>query len=317
MSINNSKKEYLYSLYTKLYREEIEKILCTKFKSLHLEKKYGRRRVDIVGSDENGTRYLIELALKSEDETHFRQIQELILEDIMEKTVIVWCATSFTEKYLKELIKLVSISEKNIKFVAVKINYKLIEILDDINKCHHLEQVAMLGELRRIQSHFEVIKGIECYDNKEILSAEIIDSEIIYSHKEKVLIEILRRLRIDSYNHANVHQFKDVSGNCFTIGSSYSDIVYRISFDRKMRLGIELVFSQLNSKQVFLKLLKIKEHIDDYFDYQTVWDSKFQRIGTYLPFWNSNDSDRQIYIFCRLVKKYLFGFDQFLKEVIE
>lgn len=319
MSINNSRREYLYSLYTKLYPDKMERVLCTKFKTIQLERKYGNRRADIVAIDQGGTRYLIELSLKSEDKTHFNQIQELIaMTSIVEKTVIVWCATSFSEKYINELIELVSLnSDKNISFVAIELNSELINILENINKCYHLEQVVVLKELDKIEKHLQVIKGIECYNNKETISAELIDSERQYSHKEKVLIQVLKRLRIDSYNHANVHQFKEVSGNCFTIGSSYSDILYRISFDRRSRLGIELVFTQVNSKKVFAKLYKIKQRVDDYFDYMTVWDSKFHRVGSYLPFWSSNDSDRQLYMFCRLVKNYLFGFDQFLKEVID
>lgn len=319
MSKNNSRREYLYSLYTKLYPEKIENILGTKLKTIQLERKYGNRRADIMGIDQDGTRYLIELALKSEDKTHFIQVQDLIaLASVMEKTVIVWCATSFSEKYLEELIEMVSLnSDMNIEFMAMRLNRELIDILENINQCHHLEQVTMLKELNKIQDHFEVVKGIQCYNNKEIVSAEIIDSERQYSYKEKVLIQILKRLRIDSYNHANVHQFKEVSGNCFTIGSSYSDISYRVSFDRRSRLGIELVFSQVNSKQIYSKMYKHRDEINDFFDYMIVWDNKFQRIGTYLPFWSSNDSERQIYMFCRLVKKYLFGFDQFLKEAIE
>lgn len=318
MSRNNSRREYLYSLYTKLYSGKIEHILGTRFKSLQLEKKYGSRRVDIIGIDDKETRYLIELALKSEDKTHFIQIEELIaMASDIEKTVIVWCATSFSEKYLEELIEMVSInSDKNIEFIAIKLNSELINVLETINQCYHLEQVDMLKKLDEIEDHFEIVKGIECYNNKETVSAEVIDLERQYSYKEKVLIQVLKRLRIDSYNHANVHQFKEVAGNCFTIGSSYSDISYRICFDRKLRLGVELVFSQVNSKEIFLKMYKLKNQIDDFFDYMLVWDCKFQQVGTYLSFYNSNDSERQINMFCRLVKKYLFGFDQFLKEAI-
>jgi hypothetical protein len=319
VSKGNSRREYLYSLYTKLYPKKLEDTLGTKLKTIQLERRYEKRRVDITGIDEQGSRYLIEIALKSEDKTHFNQIQELIgMSNVAENTVIVWCATSFTDRYLDDLIQMVSCnSDKNIEFIAVKLNSELVSMLEDINQYHHLEQVNRLKELNKIGEHFQVVKGVRCYNSKETLSSEVIDSERVYSRKEQILVQILKRLRVDSESQANVHQFKEISGNSFTIGTTYSDISYRVSFDRTSKVGIELVFAQVHSKQVFVRMYKRKEEIDDYFDYILTWDSKFQKIGTYLPFWSSNDTTKQINMFCRLVKKYLFGFDIFLKEVVQ
>jgi hypothetical protein len=318
VSKGNSRKEYLYSLYTKLYPEKLEKILGVKLDTIQLERRYGKRRVDITGIDQKGTRYLIEVSLKSEDKTHFIQLQELIAEaNVIESTVIVWCATSFTERYLEELFHMISNSNKNIEIIAIKLNSEILYILESINRCYHLEQIGRLKELDKAEEHFHVVKGIKCYNGREIMSAQVIDSERVYNRKEKIVIEILKRLRIDSESHANVHQFKEVSGNSFTIGTSYSDISYKVYVDKTFRLCIELVFSQIHSKEVFVLMYKNKEVIDDYFDYTLTWNSKYQKIGTYLPFWSSNDSNRQINMFCRVVKKYLFGFDKFLKEAVE
>lgn len=320
ISKGNSRKEYLYSVYTKVYPKKLEEILQTKFNIIHLERKYGNRRIDITGIDKSGTRYLIEISLRREDKIHFLQVQELIAtaKDV-EKTVIVWCATSFTDRYLDSLVEMVSFnSDKNIEFIAIELNHELVNILENINQQHHLNQVKMLTELDKVNKHFRILKGIKCYNCKETISAETIDSEKFFNKKEKILLGVLKRLRVDSMLHANVHQFKELSGNSFSIGSAYSDIFYKISVDRKERLCIELIFAQIHSKQIFLKIYKqYKEEVDDYFNYIVKWNCKFQKIGTYLATGNVNEVDKQIYQFCRIAKKYLFGFDKFLKEVVQ
>lgn len=60
MSIDGSKKEYLYQVFTKLYPKKLETILNTKFSRIKIGKKFGKRKVDITAADDVGRRCFIE-----------------------------------------------------------------------------------------------------------------------------------------------------------------------------------------------------------------------------------------------------------------
>lgn len=325
MSKGNSRKEYLYKIFTKKYPGKIQKILGKEFESIQLERSFSSvdgntRCVDICAIDKSGLRYFIEFSLKGIDEFHVIQLKKLIyMAKTVENTVVIACAMSISQKYLNELEQMILLnSYKNIEFMFIRLNMEnLMPLLQEINKAYHLEQVPMLKRLNiEVEDHYEVIKGVRSYNNIETISAKITDSNKKYSYKQIRLIQILKRLRKDC-EHANVYQYKELRSNSFMIGSSISDINYQVFFDRAGKLGIQLVFAQPNSKLIFYNLLSMKNEINDKMDYIISWEIKSQKVVSYFYERNYKDKDIMVKAICRVIRKYLFTLDSYLVQAVE
>lgn len=322
MSRNNSRKETLFSIYIKINQHKLERALKLEFRTLVMEKWCDNRRIDMIGIDMLGRKIHIEWQLDSNFKNHFIQIQDLIVSaKKYESTVIVWGAIGNREDLYIELLQTVALnSEKNIGLIFLQINDEAISILSEINQMKQLEQIGHLDRLNLVEPIFTDIKGIKNYNSSKIMKAEIEEpTNMSYTYEEKLLVSVIKRLREDFKECANIYQYKNIkSKKNFSIGSGFQDINYKISFDRRRRVSIELVFSNPINKSIFNRLFEEveKEKIDNEFNYILKWDRNYHKIGTYFPnssFVNPN----MVKIFCRIVKLYIIGFDKHIREALE
>lgn len=324
MSFDGSRKEYLYSIYLKKNPKELcEKIgIMLSENDIMLERKYknekGKRRVDISGIDETNRRLFCEIQLSKSDEKHYIQIMQLIdLARHDESTVITWIATGFTSEYIKKLMQLiVSNSKKTIELVFLKLNEEVIKPLMEINQCEQFKQIKMLNRLNDIQEQFTLVNSIKNYNGSKLGSLKYIVLKDTYTYKEKILIKILNRLRQDCEEQGNIYQYKDVSGNCFGMGTRYGGIDFKVTVDRRNRIGIILGFSNVKSKKIYYKLKEKKGEIDDEFCFMLSWNDEYEQVSTFLSLGWFHDKEKMILIFGRIIKQYLYGFDKYLKEAI-
>jgi hypothetical protein len=321
VSKNNSRKETLFSLYIKINQHKLEQALKLEFRTLVMEKCCGNRRIDMTGIDMLGRKIHIEWQLDLNFKTHFIQVQDLILAaPKYESTIIVWGAVGTKEDlYIELLQNIVFNSEKNIELIFLQINDEVLGILSEINQMKQLEQIKELDRLNLIQPIFINIKGIKNYNSLKIKKAQIEEGNIVYSYEERLMINILMRLREDFPECSNIHKYKNIKDKKnFGIGSGFQDIGYKVSCcDRRKRVSIENMFSNYENICIFNRLFdEEKEKIDSEFNYILKWDRNFHRIGTYFPrsaFVNENT----VKIFCRIVKLYIIGFDKHIRKAIE
>lgn len=316
MSINNSKREYLYSLFLKFHKDIIEELISEKVDDLILEKTYVTRKVDISCIDIRGRIVLIELGLRPSDYTHYKQVNELIQQYIEENIsiIIIWGALTHNAEYIENIL-LKIIKHPNVEFFAVGINEEILPILDKINSAQSKHQIEMLDSLLKVKEQFKIYRSLRTninYDTSQIVKIESLE----YTEKQKILIRIIERLRTDCMEYPNVHQYKNVNSNCFILGSGYQDINFKVTIDRAWVLSIELVFCQSSTKKIFEYLYSNKEEINDKFDYILEWNTKFYKIYTNINRVSSKITDIDINRFCRIVKRYLNNFDDVLKTAI-
>ena len=319
MSIGGSCKEYLYLVYTKLFPQQLERVLSNKITDIMLEKKHQKRKIDICGYDKTGRRYLIEVQLTKSNDMHLRQVKELIrTSNQVEDTLIVWIATKFRKDDLIKIKHKIEERNCNIEFVALNLNEDIIPILEEINAQDTLKQVELLGKLSEIETHYKMVEGIKNYNSKTRINAKVIDSNKSYTYKQEYLLDILKESRRDCKNFPNIYQYKEVSNNYLTFGSGYQDIDIRITYNRKKLVGVEVIFAQTKSKKVFYNLLIRKSEIDDELDYiVSFWDSKYHKIATYINPLSFRDRENTVKMICRIVKKYIYTFNKYLKEEID
>ncbi|MFL0250630.1 hypothetical protein ACJDT4_09380 [Clostridium neuense] len=318
MSKNGSNKEYLFSLYSaKLNSRRLEETLKLNFDAIALEKWHEGRRVDISGVDKNGTNVLIDWCLKDFDKEHYMQIKSLISIVSKEyKSLIVAGATSFKNaSYVMGLIQEVISENKNIELIFLEINSEVIPILQEVNNMDCLEQIENLSKLNSINNHFKVVRAIKNYNNDETISAKVIEYKN-YDYKQRLLYDILERLREDS-PHINLYTYKKIIGNSFFIGGGMAEITYKVTWDRRNRLVCEATFTNKKGKEVYYKLLEKKADIDNYMDYMITWNDNPLKIFTYINPLSYIDKNRMVKYFSRIVRKYIYGLHKFIIEEIK
>lgn len=318
MSVDGSRKEYLYLVYLKLNPEELERIISSKLSEISLERKYGKRRVDISSLDLDGRKCMIEVQLSQSNDTHFKQVQELICTSGEVNTLIVWIATKFRGQDLMEIKHSIAYGCKNIEFMALVLNEEVVTELEAINSLELFKQVEALENLKTIQQHLTLVEGIKSYNGKPVINTKADSINSNYTYKQQFLLDVLKELRRDCRFFPNIYQYKSVDSNYFTLGSGYEDISFRIAYNRKGLVGIELIFSHIKTRPIFFKLLERKNEIEDELDYLvTAWDSRFYKIATYVNPNSYRDRGNTTKLIARIAKKYVYNFDKYIKEAIE
>lgn len=324
MSFDGSRKEYLYSIYLKKNPKELSQKIGGELneEDIMLERVYKnekhKRRVDISAIDK-GRRLFCEIQLSKSDERHYSQIVELIdLARADESTLVIWIATVFAIEHVEKLMQLILLNpKKTIELVFLRLNEEVIEPLVEINQCEQCEQIKILNRLNNIQEHFTLISSIKNYNDSKVNSAKDNSLKEIYTYKQKILIKVIKRLRQDCEEQGNIYQYKDVSGNCFGMGTKYGGIDFIVKVDRRSCIGIILGFSNIKSKKVYYQLKRNSERLNDEFDFMLNWNDEYEQISTFLSLGWFHNKDKMILIFGRIVKKYIYGFDKYLKEAIE
>lgn len=321
MSKNNSKKEFLFAIFLSLNKKILEEELGVGIRTIHLEKWFKNRKVDMNCTDLNGNKLLIELQMDLiSNKVHLEQIQTLIDEvNENDKTMIVYGGLELKEEMISELMRNLALcSEKNIQLIFLKVNSELLPILIDINNMEEVNRIKELDRLKIIERVFVDKKGISVYNSYKTVSEEI---ENYYSYEQKLLISLIQRLRLDCWDiSTNVHQFKRVdNGKDFTLGSNFDDITFRVFCNRKKTVGVALIFSSIKSKKIFYELLDKKRTIlDSQFNYILKWDERYQKILSYYPIsWFCCDREMMVNRLCREIRSYLIGFNNHIKQAIE
>jgi len=311
----------LFSIFLKLNKNILEEAIGVGIKTIHLEKWFKSRKVDMNCLDINGGRILIEWQMDlSSNKIHYEQIQTLI-DDVNEneKTMIVYGGLELKEDIILELMKNVALrSKKTIELIFLKINSDLLPILIEINNMDEMNRIKELDRLKTIERVFVDKKGISVYNCYKTVSAEI---ENCYTYEQKLLISLIERLRLDCWDiSTNIHQFKRVdNGKNFTLGSNYDDITFRVFCNRKKTVGVALIFSSIKSKKIFYELLDKKRAIlDSQFNYILKWDERYQKILSYYPIsWFHVEREMMVNRLCREIRSYLIGFNNHIKQAIE
>lgn len=320
ISKNNSKKEFLFAIFLFLNKKILEEELGVGIRTIHLEKCFKNRKVDMNCIDSSGNKLLIELQMDLiSNKVHLEQIQTLIDEvNENEKTMIVYGGLELKEEMISELmLNLVLCSEKNIQLVFLKVNIKLLPILIDINNMEEVNRIKELDRLKIIEKVFVDKKGMSVYNSYKKVSAKI---ENCYSYEQELLISLIERLRLDCWDiSTNVYQFKRVdNGKNFTLGSNFDDITFRVFCNRKATVGVALIFSSIKSKKIFYKLLQKKTMLDNQFNFILKFDEHYQKILSYYPIsWFYCDREMMVNRLCREIRSYLIGFNNHIKQAIE
>lgn len=198
-------------------------------------------------------------------------------------------------------------SGRNIHFIALKINEKIIEYLKMLNEIFINRVIDNLNILSEVEEHF-VIQSI--YYRLQDANKSLVNKQANENNKNKELIQcILQELRRQIWYYPSVHRDKNLNNKVIVLAGGKSEVNYYIGLNRKNMIYVELKFGP-NRQRNFNELWQIKDEICDKIDYLTEFDIEKQKIGTYICF-NNKKKDMLIKQIARVVDKYIRFFSQY------
>lgn len=311
MSFNNSDKEFYYSLYLKFNRQRIEQILNIEIDGdIELDKNFYGRKVDFYSVCKDGRELFMELQLSQSDNIHLQQLIRIIEQKELNNYVLVWGAMDFKEDMLKEIEQNINNSNKNIHFVALKLNAKVMDYLHKLNSMYVNEVIDNLKILDDIRRHF-TIKEIfyKLRDEKSVVCKKEIAEVLDLSKKQDVVKYLLKELRRQISYYPSIHRNKQLYNNVIILAGGKAGITYACGINRKGYLYLEIRFEE-NQKQIFESLLEREEEICDELDYMAEFDIENRKIGTYL-YCSHNKRNTLIKQIARMTHKYIQLFSKY------
>lgn len=311
MSLNNSDKEFYYSLYLKFNRKKIEEVLNIEIEhDIELEKNLNGRKIDLYSVLKDGRELYLEVQLNQADNIHLEQIVKIIEQKELNNYLLVWVAMDFRADLLDIIESKISNSCKNIYFVALKLNEKLMNYLHKINKIYVNDIMRNLTILDNVKKHF-IVKEISyrlqdeynttCGQRKE----EVLD----LSRKQDVMKYLLMELRSQIAYYPSIHRDKKLDNYVIVLAGGKADINYFIGLNKRNLLYVEIRFGE-KKKNLYESLREKEEEILDKLDYAAEFDSEDRKIGTYLYF-NNNKKKILIKQIARITHKYIQFFSRY------
>lgn len=312
MSYRNSDKEFYLSLYLLKYKEKLEQVLKVKLLGeIELEKNINSRKVDLYSTVEDGRELYMELQLSKADSNHMEQIFKIIENKDINNIILVWVATGFNKPtMLNEIGQKINSSHKNIYFVALKLNEKVIDYLHVLNNIFITEIIENLKILNEVENQFKVV-GIfyRLQDERNAVCTKKHEEVLDLNRKEQVMKYLLKELRREISYYPSIHRDKKLDNNVITLAGGKAEINYYVGLNRRNQLYVEIRFGRMG-KEIFETLLKKKEEVNDELDYLAQFDTEERRVGTYIYFANNK---REILIkrLARITNKYIRCFTKY------
>lgn len=260
MSFNGSEKEFFMTLF--LGRERIiEKELGLELEIVQFEKHYQGLKIDMYATSRLGVEVYVENLLLKSNKTHQNKILKII--EMIESGIIVYIASAFHSKHVKELQDVVKKSGKPITLYFAEINPEIFPPLQRLNHMHKLKVYENLN-LLNIESPIRLLRKesiVQPFVAKRLEKPQQEDISDLELRRKKENEYLLKSLRGRMSYFLPFHREKaHLKNRIICFGAGRSDCNYFVSLsDRRNVAFVELRFSDNNSK--IYDSIKEKERI--------------------------------------------------------
>ena len=260
---------------------------------------------------ESGSEVFIELQLSQSDNVHLAQILNIIDNDNTGNCIIAWGALEFKNYMLDDIQAQIKSLNKNIRFIALRLNEKLLNYLHILNSMFITEVIDNLKILNEVDNHFEIIENFYRLQDKNNTTtySKKVEEPLDLNNKQNVMKYLFNELRKQIYYYPSIHRDKKLDNNVIVLAGGKAEVSYFIGINRKNMLFVELRFGEI-AKDIFNELLKKEEEINDILDFMIEFDAVNHKIGTHIYFANKN---RELLIkrIARITDKYIKYFSQY------
>lgn len=271
MSINGTEREFYFNLYLRDRKFLLENVTGVGLADLLLEKPWEEGlKLDISGYDRGlGIQFIVETVLARSNVTHQQKVQSIL--DHLDAGNVVYQATSFQDKNVRELEERVFGCKKPIRLFLVQISHEVLEPLEQLNRMHKLEVYWHLADtLDKVQKPLSLYKTIE---NPQFASLKPQPLPKMQGYDfsrrtdvKKYLLYELRR-RVPSFLPVQREKnFAEHDPTIIYLGGGRSGIGYFLSaMNGRGQALVELMFGEANSHLFQLFAMKpwlLQEKID-------------------------------------------------------
>lgn len=245
MSFNGSEKEFFMTLF--LGRERIiEKELGLELEIVQFEKHYQGLKIDMYATSSLWVEVFVENLLLKSNKTHQNKILKII--EMIESGIIVYIASAFHSKHVKELQNVVKKSGKPITLYFAELN---IEIFPHLQRLNHMHKLKVYGNLNllnienpiRILRKESIVQPFVAKRLEQQQQETLSDLEAMRKKENEFLLKSLRsRIKYFlPFHRAKAHLQKL---RIISFGAGRSDCNYYVSLsDRRNIAFVELRFS--------------------------------------------------------------------------
>jgi hypothetical protein len=267
MSFNGSEKEFLMTLF--LGQERIiEKELGLELESIQFEKHYQGLKIDMYAISSLGVEVFVENLLLKSNKTHQNKI--LKITEMIESGIIVYIASAFHSKHLKELQDVVKKSGKPITLYFAELNPDIFAPLQRLNHMHKLKVYENLNLLNienpiRLLRKESIVQPFVAKRLEQQQQETLSDLEAMRKKENEFLLNSLRsRIKYFLPFHrekAHLQKLRIIS-----FGAGRSDCNYYVSLsDRRNIAFVELRFSD-NNRKIYDSIMEKENVIQERFD---------------------------------------------------
>lgn len=247
MSIKNSQKEMILTLYLKKYKGELERVIGLELSNIELERSNGGKKIDYYAVNKHRRlEVFLESQVTPSNMEHLVQKVKPIIMSLSEG-LVVWLATQFNPEHIKAVRSLLKDHrrQKYINFYAVEINQTILPVLDQLNTMYKLDIWSNLDLINQIQQPFRLVDWHKQIPHTHVGKAVAVN-QYDFTRLDDVKNYTLEKLRERLPQYINLHKAKkhNESNRRIVIGGGRDGINYNCSVqDRRNLAYVELHFS--------------------------------------------------------------------------
>lgn len=242
MSIGGSEKEFIFHLWLKTRKEELEQVLGARLSHIQLEQPIDtlqdrsrsgnaekKKPVDMYAIDGFGLPVLVESVLARSNGAHQEAVLRLI--DYLDAGRVVYQALSFQDKHVTELQKVVETSGKPICLYLVEIDQGVLQPIQELDGLNKLDVWDNLSLVDSVAQPLRVIEKVESPQFHGIqplpISNAVYDYSVCREALNQFMIMELERCIPEFFPF---HRGKSrLENRVVTFGAGASDLMYHCS----------------------------------------------------------------------------------------
>lgn len=301
---HNKSIERNLKLHYALYSTKLREIIGPTEGYLELEKKLGRRKVDIFFSQDTGKEIYIELQIYEADRSHLKQVLSIIeSSEIHDESLVIWIATSFSEEMLRSVRIALSKSPIKLEFMALTVGVEMISILEDFSNIDDFEIVEKI----KYMDEYDSIKLQAMYSNEGTLEVRKYSFKRLANSEDELIRWYLTKIRKEMPYWITAWNGKQLSGRMISFSCIF-DVAFRFGLDRYNNLTVTVSFAY-SQFRLYRDLFICGHIIDEKLEKTPTWDTKNHKLYYSIPY-NEEDKESILEKQVKVLKDYVDVFSK-------
>lgn len=251
MSIQGSKKEFIFTLYLKKFPETIEKLIGIPIEGIKTEVNYGSKYIDLYAVNrDRRIEIFVENQIKPSDWSNHLKGKIVSLISNISEGYLIWISARFQQKHIDEIKRILRDNpQKYINFYALETQKEVLDRIEYLNTLYELDVWDNLDIINEVE---EKLKLVDCHlqmpkthIGKAYIGEQKYDFKRDDDIKEFFSVRLCEKLPFFLNFHANKKHL--MNDKILKIGAGLGEVTYYCSaLDRRHHaiVGIRFEYSK-------------------------------------------------------------------------